>query len=171
MNLTYAAIVSSQGLTRMSEEPKLFQHLTALYNVLANESANDVWTGSQRKAFDKLGLSLAMNPILYRALREMECIELVERGAGRRPTILKLVRPPQIERFVEWNRSQQTGRPLTPRTTLSTIEQRLAQLERRLPSIDLIAWVAGIEGRLADIEKERTSGKTTKRRTTRSTDS
>ena len=108
MNLTYAAIVSSQGLTRMSEEPKLFQHLTALYNVLANESANDVWTGSQRKAFDKLGLSLAMNPILYRALREMECIELVERGAGRRPTILKLVRPPQIERFVEWNRSQQT---------------------------------------------------------------
>jgi len=150
----------------MSNEPKLFKHLTQLYELLMDEAVDGVYSGSQRKTFDKMELSNSMNPILYRALREMECIELVERGAGSRPTILKLVRPPQIERFVEWNRRQIDERALTPRATMSTIEQRLAQLERRLPPIDLVAWVAGIEGRLADIEKERTSGKTTKRRST-----
>jgi hypothetical protein len=149
----------------MKREPKLFQHLTALYTLLGVEShskdGSRYYTGSQRKTFDKLELSSAMNPILYRALREMGCIEVVQRGAGGRPSILKLMQPPQIERFVEWNNAQHTTRDLTPRTSLSTIEQRVAQLERRLPSIDLIAWVAGIEGRLAGLEGD---GETTKRK-------
>lgn len=145
------------------DDPKLFQHLTNLYNHLANESVNDVWTGSQRDAFDKtLGLSSAYNPILYRALREMGCIEVVQRGHGRKPTILKLLRNPQITEFDEWKQTAKVERPLTSRTSVSTIEQRLNLLEKRLPNIDLASWVIGVEGRLARLEGE--SGKTTKRK-------
>ncbi len=154
------------------DDPKLFQHLTDLYNYLNEEGEEGTYSGSQRRTFEKLKLSPAYNPILYRALREMGCIEVVQRGHGRKPTILKLVRNPQIAQFREWNQTAMVDRPLTARVSLSTIEQRLNLLERRLPTIDLVAWVIGIEGRLADIEsrlEDMTSGKTTKRRSNSNT--
>ena len=151
------------------DDPKLFQHLTDLYNYLVDESyvddatgADRTYSGSQRRTFDRLGLSHAYNPILYRALREMGCIEVVQRGHGRKPTILKLLRNPQITEFDEWKQTEKVERPLTSRTSVSTIEQRLNLLEKRLPNIDLASWVIGVEGRLARLEGE--SGKTTKRK-------
>lgn len=155
-------------------DPKLFQHLVDLYKFLDEEGEGGLYSGSQRRTFDKLQLSDAYNPVLYRALREMGCVEMVQRGAGDRPTILKLIKPPQIEQFREWNATAKNSRSLTPRATLSTIEQDLRLLTRRLPNgVDLPQWILGIEdrlikieSRLGDIEKERRSGTKTKRSNT-----
>jgi hypothetical protein len=150
----YAAIVSSQEQTRMaSNEPKFFQHLTDLYKYLDEEGEGGLYSGSQRRTFDRLNLSNAMNPILFRTLREMGCIEMVQRGAGSRPTILKLIKPPQIEQFREWNLNAMSERALTTHTSSSSIQQQLRLLERRLPQgIDLPSWILGIEDRLAKLE-------------------
>ena len=134
-------------------EPKLFKHLTALYNEYAITAHDGVFTGSQREVFDKLELSNAYNPILHRALREMGCIEMIQRGAGPKPTILKLIQSPQIEQFREWNKTADGERSLTPRVSLDTVRQEIRLVERRLPEgIDLPKWILGVEGRLQRIE-------------------
>lgn len=135
-------------------EPRLFVHLTQLYNHLQEDAVGGLYSGSQKQAFDKLGLSPAYNPRLFRALRELGCIETVARGTGRVPTKLRLVKPPQIEEFQEWNAYVHETRPLTSRVSLRTMQSELRQLERRLPQgVDLGGWIIGIEGRLLHIEK------------------
>lgn len=131
----------------------LFKHMYALYDLLYREAEGDTFTGSQRVVFDQLGLSPAYNSQLYRGLREMGCIEQVQRGAGKVPSILKLVHPPQIEQFNDWNRTAESARPLTRAATLRSVEAELRLLERRLPQgVSLPEWIVAIEGRLASLE-------------------
>ena len=132
-------------------EPKFFSHLVNLYKVLEADAVEGEWVGSQREAFDSLGLSAAYNPKLYRALRGLGCIETIVRGAGGRESRLRLIEPPQIERFREWDHD--AGR-LTHRLSLSNIESRLASIEQRLPNISLADWIVSVEARLEAIERE-----------------
>lgn len=133
-------------------DPKLYAHLSDLYNFLVEESNDgENWEGSQAQTFAKMNLSSAYNPILYRGLRELGCIEMIERGHGPMPTKLRLLKPPQIEEFDEWREGE---RALTRRASLSTIEQDVRVLERRLPQgVDLPSWILGIENRLTAIEQ------------------
>jgi hypothetical protein len=140
-------------------DPKLFQHIVSLYKVLSATAVDGVWEGSQREAFDALGLSQSYNATLYRALRELGCVEVLFRGHGPQKSRLRLISEPQIESFIVWNRNQ---KPLTSRTTLRNIEERLAAVERLLPQgVSLPNWIVSVEERLSAVEKER-DGKTKK---------
>lgn len=131
-------------------ESKLFDHALKLYHLLETAAEDGVFTGNQRTVFLQLGLSPAYNSILYGMLRDMGCIETVQRGAGNRPSVLNLVRPPQ---FTQFQAVRERENRLTPRVNLRTLENRLYALEQRLPEgVDLAAWIIGIERRLAAVE-------------------
>ena len=127
----------------------MYLHILALYTELKKRAGDsDMFIGSKTEAYRATGLSQGYYSKLFHYLTELGCIVSVQRGSNRSDSIVQLVKPPELAAFKELA----TLTNLTKRTTLDTLSTEIEQLKRRLPEgVDLIAWMASIEARLADI--------------------
>lgn len=133
------------------EPPRLFQHALALYNQLLSEASEEcVFEGSLVAAFRAIGVSQSYYSVLYGALKELGCIEVVRsgRGGGASSRVI-LHHPPDLEAF----QARYTG-GLTKREPHGILGQRLENIEGRLPNIDLHSYIVETERRLESLEKQ-----------------
>lgn len=137
----------------MTGTPKLYEHTLAMYNELRNRAEpldnGDTmrFEGSKVEAFRAIGVSQAYYSPIFDALTELGCIEQIQRGASRLPSVILLHHPPESEDFAAIYHVA-----LTKPTPLDTIRQEVDDLRRRLPEIDVKSFIVSLDARMTDIE-------------------
>lgn len=133
--------------------PMIFTHMGTVYNELASRSERldkgDIlkFEGSKVEAFRATGISQGYYTEVFDSLTEMGCIEQIRRGAGHQATVIYLHHEPEYDQYM----SIYTKR-LTKRSPLDTIQQRISDMEGRMPGIDLDGFILSLDLRLAEIE-------------------
>lgn len=133
----------------MTDEPRIFQHVLALYTHLNEQAKNGIFTGSKVAAFRAINVSQGYYSQLYGALEEMGCIEtlVIGRGGGK-PTEVRLHYPPELDKFQEIY-----AKALTKPNSYDMLRQELKLLQGRLPDIDIPAVLLDFEQRISALEK------------------
>lgn len=135
----------------MTYTPKLFDHIVATYDELAKHALDKdgklTFEGSKVEAYRSVNLSQSYYTPIFDALTEMGCIEQVQRGFARTPSVIVLHKRPVLSEFEGMYRGV-----LTKPTKLDTLRQQIENLDRRLPSIDLNGYILSLDQRLSDIE-------------------
>jgi hypothetical protein len=130
---------------------KLFEHTLAVYDALAERALDRdgklTFEGSKVEAYRSVNLSQSYYTSIFDALTEMGCIEQVQRGFARTPSVIVLHKRPVLSEFEGMYRGV-----LTKPTKLDTLRQQIENLERRLPSIDLDGYILSFDQRLSEIE-------------------
>jgi hypothetical protein len=125
---------------------KLYEHACKLYEALETESENGLYSGRKTVTFYRTGISQAHYSKVFNLLTETGCIEQVRRGDMSVPTLIRLHHAP-IQEAVD-----SVPARLTKPGSHDNLRQRVEVIERRLPDIDLKAYIKSLESRLADIE-------------------
>ncbi len=132
---------------------QIFKHGLALYDELsrvASKSEDGHFYGSMVAAFQSTGASASYYTRLFRTLEEKGCIDTLVAGrGGGRPSDIVLIRPPIEEDFKLVPKSRLTKSP-----TDDIIGQRIRNIERRLPDIDLGQLLQDYEKRISALESE-----------------
>jgi DNA-binding IscR family transcriptional regulator len=139
----------------MAEEvPKVFEYGLRLYEEIASNAIDGVFTGSKTAAFRNLGISQSYYSKLYRTLQELGCIEMLQRGSGEgigRNSVIRVHEPPTEDTF--FTVYQTTHRQsLDIAGRLDIVEQKVQNVEGRTPDIDLNRYILSFEQRLTDID-------------------
>ena len=122
-----------------------FERIKQVYNNMLEKSEDNLYTGSMTEA---MGVYLPHYSTTFKALREMGCIEVVHNGrGGGNPSRVLLNHAPDLEKFTEMYKS-----PLTKRETRDKLTQRISNLERRMPDINITDWILSTEQRLEVLE-------------------
>jgi len=151
----------------MPPEARKFSYLLQLYEAMEKEStvikkngakSTTTYEGKVVTTFHSLGISMAHYTVLFNALKELGCIELIDRGARGRPTRYRLHGAPTEDaydaRYVKGDKTLTGGaKPAT--IPLDELEQRITNLEGRLKGLDIKAVVVNHEERLVRLEKEK----------------
>jgi hypothetical protein len=115
----------------------VMRNAEALYAELEKRADNGTFTGSRVHAFQTLDVSNTYYSLVYRLLTESGCIEEVQRGNRRQPSIIALHGAPDREKLQAMYRASLT-RPRsidTLRDYVSELEGRLEALEREVERI------------------------------------
>jgi len=130
---------------------EVFGYGLVLYNELSKNASDGLWEGSMVEAFRTTGASNTHYSRLYRTLEQTGCIEtlLAARGGGGRVSKIRLIRPPTKDDF-----STKPTVGLTKESLDAIIEQRIRNLEGRLPNIDLHELFITYEQRFTELERE-----------------
>lgn len=135
----------------MTLTPKLFDHIVATYDELAKHALDKdgklTFEGSKVEAYRSVNLSQSYYTPIFDALTEMGCIEQVQRGFARTPSVIVLHKRPVLSEFEGMYRGG-----LTKPTKLDTLRQQIENLDRRLPSIDLNGYIISLDQRLSELE-------------------
>lgn len=143
----------TDSISTSSEAPKSYQHAVALYAAMEKDAVGGVWTGSKIHVFHELGISNGWYSVLFRTLTESGCIENDKRGGGGRGSTVILHHPPEHDEFLAAYELQHRLTRTAKRATLDEqLEQRISQLEGRLPNIDLSRYILSLDERLQKLE-------------------
>jgi hypothetical protein len=128
----------------------LFDHALKLYEAMNDQADKDgIYEGKVTDTFSKLGISMTYYTPLFNALKELGCIEMLERGTRARPTRYRLHGSPKRKAF---DTIYLTNVPRRATLPLESLEQRLSNLERRLDGLDIKAILLEQEKRLQKLE-------------------
>ena len=150
--------------------PALFKHCEVFYAELKRLSKNrkDEATGQDIKVFEGQSMETFLevlgkgqrsnySPVL-KALRDMGCLEMIQRGYAQTPTMYVLHEAPTIEKFDDVVASPARLREQIPWRTmverLQTAENNLAGLEDKVTELETL--VLRIGGRQLHDQKEST---------------
>lgn len=131
-----------------------FERALKVYETLDSHATmvngSKMFEGSKASAFDASGVSRAYYTQVFDSLVESGSITEHRRGGGTRgPTTIELLSPPTRESFVEVGRRK---RLTTSDSRAKILEQRVEDLNRRLPTIDLNSYIVAQEARIRGIE-------------------
>jgi hypothetical protein len=138
--------------------PRQFIHLHQLYQAMVSESTDGVYEGKVVETFQRLNISMSYYTTLFNALKELGCIELIERGVRSRPTKYRLHGSPDEDAYAARYASDLTGGAIPATISLSELEQRISNMERRLQGLEIKQVVVNFESRLSALEKLQPEG-------------
>lgn len=134
----------------MTTDSRLFDHAVALYELLEKDSKDGVWEGKIVQTFRSLNISQTYYTPLFSILSELGSITQERRGTALAPHRIRLHHAPKIDEFEKVFRGH-----LTKRASSDTIlEQRISNLERRVPEVDLTSIIQNFQERLSELERE-----------------
>lgn len=135
-------------------EPAMFRHAVQLWETMYQQAHGaagvaGIFEGSLTQAYDASKLSRTHYTRLYRLLAEMGCIVIERKGRRDMPGRVVLRTRPTLDEYMKLYDS-----PLTNSTGsgIVALEQRIVQLEGRLPEIDIKQAFLEIEQRLSKLE-------------------
>lgn len=139
----------------MISEQKLNEWLQVLYKELEVNAVDGVFTGSAVELYHGATIPKAYYSQLFYYLREMGCIEQVQRGARGRPSIIRVIKPPTADDVARQYVPSRYRRDinLTKGKSIATLQEQVDAIQRRLPDIDLITWITSVEARLKQLEE------------------
>jgi hypothetical protein len=93
----------------MNNAPKLFEHIVEVYAIMDGAPTTELsGDGHTKIAYVRgvelilnLGLSNSYYSPIFNALKEMGCIEQLERGRSARPSVYRLIKQPDLAEFFE----------------------------------------------------------------------
>ena len=122
-----------------------FERMQEVYNAMLEKSEDNLYTGAMTAAS---GVHKAHYSSIFKALREMGCIEVVHNGrGGGNPSQVLLHHAPDLVKLKEMYES-----PLTKKASRDKVSERIALIEGRLPDINITDWILSTEKRLEDLE-------------------
>ena len=143
----------------MPPESKMFSYALALYEAMEKEADDGVYEGKVVETFNRLRISGAHYTPLFTSLKELGCIELLERGVRGRPTRYRLHGPPREDAYENRYQAGLTNEPSPATLFLSELEQRVSNIERRLEGLDIKGIVVNYEERIGKLEKAKGGSK------------
>ena len=122
----------------------LYDHLDA--NAVEEDDVR-IFRGSIVKAYDDLGISHSHYSNVQKMLVESGAIEMLQRGARGIESVYQLNGRPSPEKLRK--------SPLTKTNSRATValEQRIADIQRQIGGLDIVAALADLEKRLGKLEK------------------
>ena len=143
----------------MPTEKKMFSYALILYEAMEKEAKDGVYEGKVVETFNRLRISGAHYTPLFNSLKELGCIELIQRGVRGRPTRYRLHGAPSEDAY-ENRYAGGLTREASPATMfLSELEQRVSNMERRLEGLDIKGIVVNYEERISKLEKAKGGSK------------
>lgn len=134
---------------------RTYIYLAQLYQSMKAESADGVYEGKVVETFQGLNISMAYYTQLFNALKELGCIELIDRGVRGRPTKYRLHGEPTEDAYTGRYGAEGLTVGVKPATIpLSELEQRVKNMERRLQGLDIKEIFLDHEQRIVKLEKE-----------------
>jgi hypothetical protein len=127
---------------------ELYEHMSV--QSTPGRPGEHIFTGSVTDEFRKLNVAQGEYSRLLRALKETGSVEVIQRGNAGRPSIVRLLHAPKLEEITQLTELTPAGKP-------GKLEQRVENVERRLPDIDLNRYIVSLGSRLDDIERRLTS--------------
>ena len=90
--------------TETAVPPALFEHVSTIYNAMAEEveedkDGNKIWTGFATHLFKEYDLSVPYYTQVMRMLQAMDCLRQLRRGGGTAPSKWLLNQEPSMELF------------------------------------------------------------------------
>lgn len=142
--------------TDSSESPvsRQFTYLLQLYEAMEAEATEGLYTGKVVDTFQSLNISMTYYTPLFNALKELGCIELLDRGTRNRPTKYRLLKQPTESAYTTRYDSGLTGTAKPATISTSELEQRIKAIERRLQGLELKQVIVNHEERIVALEKE-----------------
>jgi hypothetical protein len=136
-------------------EPENVAHgyCIALYDALEERAEDGTFTGSITEVYKTLGISNQYYSRLVHALVEVGSVEHVQRGHHRRPSIYKLLERPTSEQLTALD--SLTLRTKRAKVSDSDLHQRIANLERSVSNVNIVAALTNLERRLSALEKRK----------------
>jgi hypothetical protein len=149
----------------MPPEKRMFGYLLQLYEAMERESDKKIYEGKVVTTFQNLGISMAHYTPLFNALKELGCIELIDRGVRGRPTKYRLHHKPSEDAYENLYAGVANGLTSGGKAAtigLDEIEQRVKNIEGRLKGLDINTIneaIANHEARLSKLEVPRRTKK------------
>lgn len=146
----------------MPPEKRMFGYLLQLYEAMVKEATpknKKVYEGKVVTTFQNLNISMAHYTPLFNALKELGCIELIDRGARGRPTRYRLHHPPVEDAYENLYAGGLTDGSKPATVPVAELEQRISNLERRLEGLDIKGMAVNFEERISKMEKAKGGSK------------
>ncbi len=125
-----------------------------LYDRMLEEADDDnLFTGSITATFRNLGISNGNYTIVTRLLNGIGAITCLQRGARSLPSIYRIGKRPTPEELSSVTLTSK------PRADTVLLEQRLADMEKRIGRLDIVLALANIETRVGDLEAKQGENK------------
>lgn len=131
------------------DEPREFVHLTALYNELSERAEKGTYVGSMKTVLDPLNVSHVYYTRLPMLLEKLGCIDWVQKGVGRKPGQVVLIREPSLDDYLVKAKDKR----LTTNAAIDSIRASVTATNRRLGNIDLPRWIASVEEQLVSMRQ------------------
>jgi hypothetical protein len=115
-----------------------------------------IYRGSVTTIFNSLGVSQSNYSEIVTLLFRMGCLIYLEKGAGKRVSIVEVVKRPELQ---DWLSKRMfwlgRGKDLTRRSAVAKLEQRLNEVvNHQLGGMNIAEALADIEQRLSSIEMQ-----------------
>lgn len=127
----------------------MYDHAVKLYNYLDEHSIDGVYSGKKTDAWSNVGISQTYYSPLWTALEEMGSIETVEIGGRGRRVQLKLLQPPDGERFSEVWRL----RNLTKQANVAKLQRDVDALLKLKPNVNVESALGDLALRVSKLEE------------------
>lgn len=108
----------------------------------------DVWIGHLNKTCRSLGIPKGTERRVVAPLESMGCIEILQRGAAKHPTVVLLLKPPTKKLWAD------SDKPLTSRRSYDMLRVRVEEIERRLGGADIGEALLNLDRRLKVLESK-----------------
>lgn len=98
-------MVSHESDEDKYEGPALLRHMRTIYLAMEASATYDgdegvyVWTGSLTRLFPDSGVAMSNYTRVTKALRNMNSVQIIQRGGGAQPTMIKLIKKPNLADF------------------------------------------------------------------------
>lgn len=129
-------------------EPAISRYARLFYDELHARSENNIFVGSITKAWASIGASNSYYTKVRAVLLKQECITIEARGAGGSPTVVRLLRPPEILLPEDLTTEREAAR-----LSAAQAEKRIEALEKRLKGVNITEALRDIETRLSKLEQ------------------
>jgi hypothetical protein len=149
-------------LVEDEEVSRKFTYLTQLYEAMEAEAEDGIYKGKIVDTFATLSISMSYYTELFNVLKELGCIELIDRGVRGRPTRYRLHVAPTIvayERSYAARDKDLTGADRPARVPITELDQRIMNIERMLSGVDIKQVLADYEKRIARLEQQKGGSK------------
>lgn len=108
----------------------------------------DVWSGQITKTCHKLGVPKGTERRVIAPLEQMDCIDVIQRGVAKYPSVVVLLKPPTEEMWEDYDIG------LTLRPSYDMLSQRVEGIERQLGGANIGEALLNLDQRLTALESQ-----------------
>jgi len=132
---------------------KMYGYAVQLYEAMDNQAEDGIYVGKVVDTFNSLHISGSHYTTLFNALKELGCIELLDRGVRGRPTRYRMHGPPDEAAYDTRYESGLTAGEKPATVSVTELEKRIATLEGRLKGLQIKQVLVNYEERIVALEK------------------
>ena len=140
-------------MIRMPEPSRLYSYAVRLYEAMDKQAVDGIYEGKVVDTFNSLHISQSHYTTLFNALKELGCIELLDRGVRGRLTRYRMHGAPDEAAYETRYESGLTGGAKPATVPIIELEQRINNLEGRLKGLEIKQVIVNHEERIVALEK------------------